>query len=63
MVCGFLLAFLIAISDALNVTLVLKPISQFLSAIFAVVAAIVPTLRLVAAKHFLGIEAEGKKES
>jgi hypothetical protein len=62
MVCGFLFALLGVISDALNVTLVLKPISWLLFAIFAVLAAIVPALHLVVAKHFLGIEAENKKE-
>jgi hypothetical protein len=62
MMCGFLFAFLGVVSDALNVTLVLKPISWFLFAIFAVVGAIVPTLHLVAAKHILGIETEGRKE-
>jgi hypothetical protein len=62
MVCGFLFALLGVIGDALNITLVLKPISWFLFAIFAVTAAIVPTLHLIAAKHFLGIEAESKKE-
>jgi hypothetical protein len=62
MVCGFFFVLLGVISDALNVTLVLKSISWFLFAIFAVVAAIVPTLHLVVAKHFLGIEGEGKKE-
>jgi hypothetical protein len=59
---SFLFALLGVISDALNVTLVLEPISWFLFAIFAGVAAIVPTLHLVVAKHFLGIEAESKKE-
>ena len=62
MVCGFLFVFLGIISDALNITLVLKPISWYLLAIFAVASAIVPTLHLVVAKHFLGIEAESKKE-
>ena len=62
MILGFLFALLGVISDALNVTLILEPISWFLFAIFAGVAAIVPTLHLVVAKHFLGIEAESKKE-
>jgi hypothetical protein len=62
MLLGFLFAALGIISDALNITLVLEPISWFLFAIFAVVGAIVPTLHLVVAKHFLGIEAESEKE-
>jgi hypothetical protein len=33
-----------------------------LLAIFASLHAIVPTMHLVVAKHFLGIEAENKKE-
>jgi hypothetical protein len=36
--------------------------SWFLFAIFAVVGAIVPTLHLVVAKHFLGMEDESEKE-
>jgi uncharacterized membrane protein len=61
MILGFLFAALGIISDALNITLVLEPMSWFLFAIFAVVGAIVPTLHLVVAKHLLGIEAESKK--
>jgi hypothetical protein len=62
MIFGFLFALLGVIRDALNVALVLKLISWFLFAIFAVVAAIVPTLHLAVAKHFLGIEPESKTE-
>ncbi len=62
MLLGFLFTALGIISDALNITLVLEPMSWFLWAIFAGVTAIVPTLHLVVAKHFLGIEAESKKE-
>jgi uncharacterized membrane protein len=62
MVCGFLFSLLGVISDALNVTLVSKPTSWFLFAIFAVIAAIVPTSHLVVAEHFLGIEPESKTE-
>ena len=50
------------ISDALNITLGLEPMSWFLMAIFAMVSAMGPTLHVVVAKHFLGIEAESKKE-
>ena len=50
------------ISDALNITLGLEPISWFLLAIFATVGAIVPNMHVVVAKHLLGIEAESKKE-
>jgi cytochrome c biogenesis protein CcdA len=62
MVLGFLFVFIGIISDAVNITLALKPTSWYLLAIFAVAAAIVPTLHLVTAKHFLGIETESKKE-
>jgi hypothetical protein len=62
MLSGFLFMALGVISDALNITLVLEPTSWFLWAIFAGVTATVPTLHLVVAKHFLGIEAESKKE-
>jgi hypothetical protein len=61
MILGFLFAALGIISDALNITLVLEPMSWFLLAIFAHVGAIVPTLHLVVAKHFLGIETETKE--
>jgi len=50
------------ISDALNITLGLEPMSWFLLAIIALCAAIVPHMHLVVAKHLLGIEAESKKE-
>jgi hypothetical protein len=50
------------ISDALNITLGLEPISWFLLAIFATVGAIVPNMHVVVAKHLLGIETENKKE-
>ena len=59
---GILFAALGIIGDALNITLVLEPMSWFLLAIFASVGAIGPTLHLVLAKHLLGIEAESKKE-
>ena len=50
------------ISDALNITLGLEPMSWFLLAIFGMVSALGPTLHVVVAKHLLGIEAESKKE-
>lgn len=50
------------ISDAFNITLVLEPMSWFLMAIFGMVASMGPTLHVVVAKHFLGLEAESKKE-
>jgi len=50
------------ISDALNITLVLEPMSWFLMAIFAMVGSMGPELHVVVAKHFLGLEAESKKE-
>jgi len=49
------------ISDALNITLGLEPMSWFLLAVFAMVAAMGPMLHVVAAKHLLGIEAESRK--
>jgi len=52
MLLGFLFTALGVISDALNITLVLEPMSWFLWAIFAGVTAIVPTLHLVVAKAF-----------
>jgi len=58
---GILFAVLGIISDALNITLVLEPMSWFLLAIFASVGAIGPTLHVVLAKHLLGIETESKK--
>jgi len=59
---SFLFIALGVISDALNITLVLEPMSWFLLAIIAMVGAMGPTLHVVAAKHLLGIEAESKKE-
>jgi len=58
---SFLFAALGVIGDALNTTLVLQPMIWLLLAIFASLHAIVPTIHLVVAKHFLGIEAESKK--
>jgi hypothetical protein len=59
---SFLFAAIGIIGDALNTTLVLQPMIWLLLAIFASLHAIVPTMHLVVAKHFLGIEAENKKE-
>jgi len=59
---SLLFAALGIISDALNITLVLEPMSWFLLAILAMVGAMGPTLHVVVAKHLLGIEAESKKE-
>jgi ABC-type amino acid transport system permease subunit len=58
---SFLFFALGIIGDALKTTLGLTSLSWFLLAIFAIIHAIVPTLHLVVAKHFLGIEAESKK--
>jgi hypothetical protein len=59
---SFLFAALGVTSDAFNTTLVLQPMNWLLLAIFAGLHAIVPDMHLVVAKHFLGIEAESKKE-
>jgi len=59
---SFLFAALGIISDALNITLGLEPMSWLLLAILAMVGAMGPTLHVVVAKHLLGIEAESKKE-
>jgi hypothetical protein len=59
---SFLFVAIGIIGEALNTTLGLTSLAWFLLAIFAVIHAIVPTLHLVMAKHFLGIEAESKKE-
>ena len=61
-VLSFLFAALGIIGDALNKTLVLQPTIWLLLAVFASLHAILPGMHLVAAKHFLGIEAESKKE-
>jgi uncharacterized protein (DUF983 family) len=58
---SFLFAAIGIIGEALNTTLVLQPMIWLLLAIFAILHAIVPTIHLVVAKHFLGIEAESKK--
>jgi hypothetical protein len=58
---SFLFAVIGIIGDASNTTLGLTSLSWFLLAIFAAIHAIVPSMHLVVAKHFLGIEAESKK--
>jgi len=59
---SFLFAAVGIIGDALNTTLVLPSTIWLLLAIFAGLHAVVPTIHLVGAKHFLGIEGESKKE-
>jgi hypothetical protein len=58
---SFLFVLIGIVGDALNTTLGLTSLSWFLLAIFAAIHAIVPSMHLVVAKHFLGIEAESKK--
>ena len=59
---SILFAVLGIIGDVLNTTLILQPTIWILLAIFASLHAVVPEMHLVVAKHFLGIEAETKKE-
>lgn len=59
---SFLFVAIGIIGEASNITLGLTSLAWFLLAIFAIIHAIVPTLHLVVAKHFLGTEAESKKE-
>jgi len=61
-IVSYLFLALGVISDALNITLGLEPLSWFLLAIFTGVGAIVPNMHVVVAKHLLGIETENKKE-
>jgi hypothetical protein len=58
---SFLFVALGIIGNALNTTLGLTSLYWFLLAIFAALHAIVPSIHLVMAKNFLGIEAESKK--
>jgi hypothetical protein len=58
---SFLFAVIGIIGDALNTTLGLQPMIWLLLAIFAAIHAIVPSMHLVVAKHFLGIETESRK--
>ena len=62
MLLGFLFLALGIISDSLNITIGLKPMSWFLTAIFCMVGSINPKLHVVADKHLLGIQPENKKE-
>jgi hypothetical protein len=57
----FILAALGIISDVLNISLGLEPISWFLLAIVAGLNAIIGHMHTVVAKHLLGIETEGKR--
>ncbi len=50
------------ISDALNITLGLEPMSWLLLAIVAILGAIIFHMNVVMAKHLYGIESERKKE-
>ena len=59
---GLLFAALGIISDALNITLGLEPMSWFLLTIIALCGTIITTMHIVVAKHLLGIETESKKE-
>ena len=59
---SFLFVALGVISDALNITLGLEPMSWFLLTIIALCGTIITTMHIVVAKHLLGIEAESKKE-
>ena len=58
---SFLFVLIGIIGDALNTTLGLTSLAWFLLAIFAAIHSIVPSIRLVGAKHFLGIETESKE--
>jgi hypothetical protein len=62
MLLGFLFLALGIISDSLNITLGLEPMSWFLVAIFCMVGSINPKLHVVAGKHLLGMKTENKKE-
>ena len=59
---SFLFVIIGIISDASNTTLGLTSSTWFLLAIFAAIHTIAPSMHLVVAKHFLGIETESKKE-
>jgi len=58
---SFLFVLIGIIGDASNTTLGLTSLAWFLLAIFAAIHSVVPSMHLVTAKHFLGIEAESKK--
>jgi multisubunit Na+/H+ antiporter MnhG subunit len=58
---SFLFVLVGIIGDALKTTLGLTSLSWFLLAIFAAIHSVVPSMHLVTAKHFLGIETESKK--
>ena len=50
------------VSDALNITFILEPMSWLLLAILAGMMSILPHLNVLMAKHLYGIESEIKKE-
>jgi hypothetical protein len=58
---AFLFVALGVISDALDTVLILHPTIWFLVAITCGITVIVSHMHIVAAKQFLGIEAESKK--
>jgi hypothetical protein len=61
-ICAFLFIALGVIGDALDTKLVLQPTIWLLLAISMGIMSIVTHMHVVAAKHFLGIEAESKKQ-
>jgi hypothetical protein len=61
-ISAFLFIALGVISDALDTVLILHPIIWLLLAISMGIMSIVTHMHVVAAKHFLGIESESKKE-
>jgi len=61
-ISAFLFIALGVISDALDTVLILHPIIWLLLAISMGIMSIVTHMHVVAAKQFLGIEAESKKE-
>ena len=58
---SFLFVIIGIISNVSNTTLGLTSLAWFLLAIFAGIHSVVPSMHLVTAKHFLGIETENKK--
>ncbi|MFQ5836664.1 MAG: hypothetical protein ACE5HG_02310 [Candidatus Bathyarchaeia archaeon] len=59
---GIIFAVLGVISDAVNITLVLEPMSWLLLSIVVVLASIPYWITLAVAMHLLGIEGESKKK-
>ena len=58
---SFIFVLIGIIGYTLNMTLGLTSLAWFLLAIFAAIHSVVPSMHLVTAKHFLGIETETKK--